>query len=129
MRVELFDPEVRANPYPGFNALREDGSGVAKDAMIPGVWTITRFSDVSSAYRDERFSSQTFWQAPGRDLDWSNASDMEFAHLVSRSLLFADPPQHPRLRSLVHKVFTPRRRADACAHPISGHDAAGHARR
>lgn len=108
MRVNLFDPEMLANPYPAFNALREDGSGVARDVILPGIWTITRFIDVSAAYRDERFSSQTFWEVPGRQLDRSNAIDMAFANLVSRSMLFADPPQHPRLRSLVRKVFTPR---------------------
>jgi len=107
--VDPFDPTFKANPYPTYARLRS--TAPVHRVTLPdgrGVWLVSRYDDVASVLRDERFAK-----------DWRNAPLAEqLAHLspVSKELaklqignfLFLDPPDHQRLRALVSKAFTPR---------------------
>jgi cytochrome P450 len=107
-RVELFDPDFKANPYPTYARLRSEAP-VYRVALPDGrgVWLVTRYEDVSAVLKDERFVK-----------DWRNAMTPEqLAQMppipevmkpLSRNMLDTDPPDHERLRSLVQKAFTPR---------------------
>jgi cytochrome P450 len=107
-RVELFDPDFKANPYPTYARLRSEAP-VHRVALPDGrgVWLVTRYEDVSAVLKDERFVK-----------DWRNAMTPEqLAQMppipevmkpLSRNMLDTDPPDHERLRSLVQKAFTPR---------------------
>ncbi len=107
-RVDLFDPEFKANPYPAYAGLRSEGP-VHRMALPDGrgVWLVTRYEDVSAVLKDERFMK-----------DWRNAMTPEqLAQIppipevmkpLTRNMLDTDPPDHERLRSLVQKAFTPR---------------------
>jgi cytochrome P450 len=107
-RVDLFDPEFKANPYPAYAGLRSEGP-VHRVALPDGrgVWLVTRYEDVSAVLKDERFMK-----------DWRNAMTPEqLAQIppipevmkpLTRNMLDTDPPDHERLRSLVQKAFTPR---------------------
>ncbi len=65
-----------------------------------GFWALSRWEDVASAHKDlAAFSSRE-----GTDLHFlSDPGTIEY-----RMILFMDPPEHDRLRSLVSRVFTPR---------------------
>jgi cytochrome P450 len=113
-RVDLFDPTFTANPYPTYAQLRSYAP-VHRVTLPDGrrVWLVTRYDDVASVLKDERFAK-----------DWRNAPPPEqlapeqLAHLYPASkelaklqignFLFVDPPDHKRLRVLVSKAFTPR---------------------
>ena len=101
---DLLAPEVLANPYPLFRQLSERDP-VHWSARWGG-WILTRYADVSAALTDRRLSSDAFTpfrerlQAPERER-WS----MIF-RLLAPSMVYRDPPEHTRLRTLVTKVFT-----------------------
>jgi len=107
-RVDLFDPDFKANPYPAYARLRSEAP--VHRVTLPdgrGVWLVTRYEDVSAVLKDERFVK-----------DWRNAMTPEqLAQIppipevmkpLTRNMLDTDPPDHERLRSLVQKAFTPR---------------------
>jgi cytochrome P450 len=83
-----------------------------------GVMVLSRHEHVAAVLRDPTFGSDErkadrslvhlgvldrFFAAPAVD------EPAEFLELFRRLMLFTDPPDHTRLRSLVSKAFTPRR--------------------
>ena len=109
MSDELFlsivtDPETVADPYPRLRELRET-SPVHK-VGFSNLWVLTRFEDCRSVLRDGRFGTakagdETPSLMPGAV--YNQDPDRE------RSMLFLNPPEHTRLRSLVSEAFTPER--------------------
>ena len=54
--VDLFDPVFKANPYPTYARLRSDAP--IHPVTLPtgqGMWLVTRYEDVSTVLKDERF--------------------------------------------------------------------------
>lgn len=103
----LKDPEVRRDPYPSYNAIREIGPLVQApyDTLLA-----TRHAEVFTVLRDARFSSNARHQANHEQFralaQQVGLGDLE--ELFERVMLFADPPDHTRLRRIVGKAFTPR---------------------
>jgi len=94
-----FPEEYRADPYPLYDWIREnDPVHRAPD----GNWVLVRYADASAVLRDPRFSNNPEWLGP----DAVNASSVRV--VGSRVMMFLDPPDHTRLRSLVSTAFTPR---------------------
>jgi pimeloyl-[acyl-carrier protein] synthase len=92
-----FLPEVREDPYPQYQALRE-ADPVHRSPFL-NMWVLTRYEDVALVLRDQRFSADR--------TKWEGFQALEGFQPV-RSLLSLDPPDHTRLRTLVTKAFTPR---------------------
>src|SRR5258707_3387961 len=95
-------PEFRLNPYPTYHRLRAEDP-VHSSTLLPGTWVLSRYADVMMVLRDARFGradAEAFWLervGPGP------------AHnVITKWMLFRDPPDHTRLRTLVSKAFTPR---------------------
>ena len=97
------DPAVIADPYPLLRELRET-SPVHKTGFSD-FWILTRFEDCRAALRDQRLGSPE----PGDEAPSLLASSRERRPGGPRSLLFLNPPDHTRIRSLVSRAFTPRR--------------------
>ncbi|MFN2606930.1 MAG: cytochrome P450 [Acidimicrobiales bacterium] len=94
-----FPAEYRADPYPLYDWIREnDPVHRAPD----GNWVLVRYADAAAVLRDARFSNNPEWLGP----DAVNASTVRV--VGSRVMMFLDPPDHTRLRSLVTKAFTPK---------------------
>lgn len=66
-----------------------------------GFWSLTRYDDVLLALRDPRFGRKAFADLLGK------ADEGQGRAAPDPSLLFLDPPEHTRLRSLVNKAFVP----------------------
>jgi pimeloyl-[acyl-carrier protein] synthase len=102
--MNLFTPDFLADPYPIYAALRASAP-VAWCAPIQH-WLVTGSDAVHEVLHDaERFSSSraaSFIPADER------LSFSPFLERFARWMLFQDPPQHTRIRSLVTKTFTPR---------------------
>lgn len=103
--ADLVTPEVIANPYPAYAALRADspvagyadhppGTVPGRDAPTPA-WALLAHAHVVAAARDHRtFSSADFQQGTSAP---------------TLMLVNHDPPEHARLRRLVSRAFTPKR--------------------
>ncbi len=101
MAVQLtynpFLPEVRADPYPTYQALRE-ADPVHRSPFLP-MWVLTRYEHVALVLKDASLSADRT-----RFEGFDPPEDFE----VHQSMLTLDPPQHTRLRGLVNRAFTPR---------------------
>jgi len=106
--LNLQRDEIRANPYPFYEKLRNEDP-VHWDEEL-GLWVLTRYADIDSLYTDERFSRA---QGLMRGFDRLPASEQEIAapvyHSFSKTVFYADPPYHTHLRGLMNHAFTPRR--------------------
>lgn len=77
---------------------------------LPGgqsAWLITRYDDVLAALKDARLvkdRTQALTPVQASKQPWVPA----FFRPLTRNMLDLDPPDHTRLRALVHKAFTPR---------------------
>ncbi len=103
----LFEPEVRANPYPFYARLRrEDPVHWDEENRF---WVLTRFEDIEVMYGDERFSRA---QGLRRGFERLAPNDQSISEPVydsfAKTMFYADPPEHTRLRGLVNSAFTPR---------------------
>ncbi len=106
---DLFSRAFKANPFPTFAIMRE------ADPIYPHlapngttIWYITRYEDVIACLRDNEHFVKDIRQAlPPEQLTPARRTTMH--QLINENMLFADPPDHTRLRALVSQAFTPRR--------------------
>jgi cytochrome P450 len=101
------DPEVRADPYPAYARIRAMGDLVQTTF---GDYLVTRYADAFTVLRDARFSSNGRHQ-PNHEQVTQLAEAIglkDLQDLFDRLMLFADPPDHTRLRRIIGKAFTPR---------------------
>jgi cytochrome P450 len=103
-------PEVRADPYPYYAALRRESP---VHQIVPGLpyYTVTRHADVLFALQHPEIFSSTGIQGLARSTTAGAGTNVVGSHrLFESSMLIAvDPPHHTRLRRLVNRGFTPRR--------------------
>src|SRR5436190_4730267 len=70
-------------------------------------WALSRYADVEAAHREPA----TFVSSHGTVLEMMSAE-----RIPTGMMIFNDPPEHTRLRSLVSRAFTPRRVAGLESH-------------
>lgn len=97
-----FSPEFKADPYPVYAELREQGV-VRSEPM--GLYAVSRYDDVSFVLKNPRLFSSA---AMGAATMMGGGQEAMRAPTVINS----DPPDHARLRNLVNRAFTPRMVAD-----------------
>src|SRR6266545_3031991 len=106
--LNLQREEIRANPYPFYEQLRNQDP-IRWDEEL-GFWVLTRYADIDSLYTDERFSRA---QGLMRGFQRLSESEQQIAEPVyqsfSKTVFYADPPYHTHLRGLMNHAFTPRR--------------------
>lgn len=106
-QVNIVSSQFKANPFPFFASLRT--SQPVYRTTLPDktpVWLVTRYEDVAAFLKDERFTKKrrTAMTAEQiRKLPWAPP----MFRPLERNMLNLDPPDHTRLRGLVHKAFTP----------------------
>jgi cytochrome P450 len=97
----VFDPfsdDFFNSPYDTYRRMREEAP-VYYDEKYD-FYALTRHEDVAAAYRDH----ETYSSARGADLATVRSPEPP----SPKSIIFMDPPDHRRMRSLLNKVFTPR---------------------
>jgi cytochrome P450 len=100
MQFDPRDPTFRLDPYPTYALLRDH----APIYYWPdwAIWFVSTHADCATLLRDPRLGREELGMAalpPSQ-----SALDM----MMSNWMLLRDPPDHTRLRGLVHKAFTPR---------------------
>ncbi|MEP7292585.1 MAG: cytochrome P450, partial [Chloroflexota bacterium] len=100
------------NPHPTLARMREVAPIYHLRHMEFGSypWLVTRYEDSIRLLNDERFTKDDA-RIPrqGQPSGEKSADDlmMEGAAAINRHMLTLDPPDHTRLRGLIHKAFTP----------------------
>jgi cytochrome P450 len=93
-----FDTEIDTDPYDTWRRMRDDAPLYRNDRY--DFWALSRFADVEAAHRD----AKTFCSGHGTVLELMQAEPF-----TNGQMIFLDPPDHTRLRTLVSRAFTPRR--------------------
>ncbi len=98
----LAHPRFKANPYPFYARMRQEHPVFQASVPVIGRgWFVTRYEDVVSVAKDDRFS---------RDILPLVRWLPRFVRVpLTRQMLSQDPPDHTRLRKLVSQAFTPTR--------------------
>ena len=103
--VELVaTPEGRADPYSRYAALRSHAP-VHHSAI--GFWVLTRFDDCQRVLRDPRVGKDFSGAARALGLSEEQQAEQAAFRDDHSNMLFADPPDHTRLRGLATRAFTP----------------------
>jgi cytochrome P450 PksS len=105
-QIDLQTAAFRADPYPTYAQLRREAP-VCR-AKVPGfggeAWLVTRYDDVVAALKDARLSSDMIaLRADSPRARWIPRS----FRILAKTMVTMDDPDHARLRTLVHKGFTP----------------------
>lgn len=111
----LFDPlspDFKRDPYPTYERLRTTAPIFYADDQR--MWFVSAYEDVAALLRDRRFgrSMEHILSRAELGLPPKNPKYAPFTRLSENSMFDKEPPDHTRLRALVHKVFTPRRVED-----------------
>jgi cytochrome P450 len=93
-----FDVDLDTDPYETWRRLRDDAPVYWNERF--GFYALSRFADVEAAHRDP----STYSSRHGTVLELMSAERDRTGMMI-----FLDPPDHTRLRTLVSRAFTPRR--------------------
>ena len=96
--TDLAKPHFKANPYPFYARLRAEAPVCRTKFLGSRTWLVTRYRDVLMLLKDDRFV---------KDLPSKTRWIHFVAGPITRHMLNTDAPDHTRLRTLVHKAFTP----------------------
>ncbi|MDW8212238.1 MAG: cytochrome P450 [Roseiflexaceae bacterium] len=98
---ELWSPAAIENPYPIYDYWR----ATQPIRWTGSDWQMFRYADVQALLRDPRLGADQFQVDP----QWLAATGLApLFETRAKMMLFTDPPDHTRLRTLVHRAFTPR---------------------
>lgn len=98
MQFDIRNPEFRADPYPFLEMLRENAPVFYWEEW--GIWFLTRYEECNTLLRDNRLGQGEMTAFPD--------AERALWEMMANWMLIKDPPDHTRLRGLVHKAFTPR---------------------
>jgi len=95
VRFDPYSPEMDADPFPTYRALRDEAPCFYSEEA--SMWVLTRHDDIVAALNDWR----TFSSAQGNLMD-------ELPNRAGATLGTTDPPRHNRLRGLIQHAFARR---------------------
>jgi cytochrome P450 len=110
-RLNPFLPEVIADPYPIYRHYRETDPihwGLTSNSRLDGTWYLFRYQDVTAVLDSPNFGREA------QKVRGDNAGSpvppafRGLSSMVNNWMVFRDPPNHTRLKTLVNKVFSPR---------------------
>ncbi|HEY8211128.1 MAG TPA: cytochrome P450 [Myxococcaceae bacterium] len=106
--ADLASPAFRENPWPYYAQLRKQTPvHTMTFADRKPAWLILRHADVAHALKDPRLAKNPFKALSPEERKKAVPWTPGFLKPLTMSMLDQDPPDHTRLRGLVHKAFTP----------------------
>jgi cytochrome P450 len=99
--LRAFRPQVQERLYDFYEELRS-ADDLFQDRHLDA-WVATGHAVVSSAAGDPRLSSVRY-----PDIAAVSEELRPLARVLSRQMLYSDAPDHPRLRALISRAFTPK---------------------
>lgn len=106
---DIWAPEHRANPHPLYARMRREAPVYRTVSQVTGkpVWFFTRYDDCVAVLKDSRFGKEIDKAHTPEPAAGESVAPDELA-VANRNMLSIDPPDHTRLRGLVHRAFTPQ---------------------
>ncbi|WP_370964531.1 cytochrome P450 [Amycolatopsis sp. cg9] len=100
----LFTPEGRIDPHARYRRLRE-AAPVHRSTL--GTWVVSRYDDANAALRAKRVGKDVHTFMAGRFTgEWERHPALV---KLGSTMLWANPPEHTRLRRIVNRAFTSKR--------------------
>ena len=98
-------PEFLSDPYPLYHRMRLEAPVYWSERF--NAWILTRYAEVKHALHDSRLNAGQRISALMSQLPKSIQSELRplYEHLT-KWIVYTDPPNHTRLRTLVGKAFT-----------------------
>lgn len=105
---DLLSADATENPYPLFDRMRQ--ADPIHWSRRHRTWILSRYEDVSAAFRDPRFASDRISGYRAAKLSDAQANPQLQAafDVLADWMVFKDGEDHTRLRRLVRQAFTPR---------------------
>lgn len=94
------------DPHPVYHHLRSADPVHFSDFI--GAWILTRYDDVRAAANDPGFSSARAHYYMDQLPATARERLRPLGHQLALWLIHMDPPDHTRVRALVHKAFVPQ---------------------
>lgn len=104
--TDLLEPTLTQNPFGYFERLR-DHAPVHWNGRHKA-WIISRYDDVANGFRDPRLKSNRIKPQREKVPADQAATVGRTLKILESWMVFQDDPEHRRLRSIVHKAFTPQ---------------------
>ncbi|PQD99670.1 cytochrome P450 family protein [Mycolicibacterium parafortuitum] len=108
-RTNLGTRQMLDDPYARFAELRADQpvSWATAKGLLQGNggYLLTRHDDVMFIHSDDRFSTDVVKHSPAGKFILLLPPSLR---MLAQTMVFKDDPDHKRLRTLVHKAFTPK---------------------
>ncbi|MET0824943.1 MAG: cytochrome P450 [Acidimicrobiales bacterium] len=98
LRWDPFDIAIDTDPYDTWRRMRDEAPVYRHEEL--DFYALSRYQDVEDAHRDPA----TYSSSHGTVLEFMSAN-----RYPNGMMIFLDPPDHTKLRSLVSRAFTPRR--------------------
>ncbi len=110
-RYDIWNVATRANPQALYEQMRREDPVYCAIGPVTkrNFWFFTRYQDCVAVLKDPRFGKEFYKHLSQEQIIGNGFGDNNDAYnVVNRHLLNLDPPDHTRLRGLIHKAFTPR---------------------
>lgn len=109
-KYKLWDTSMRRNPQAIYAQMREHDPVYPATGPVSGnrFWFFTRYHDVQAVLKDPRFGKDPRNLPTEVGKRFIAAEPDPIFEAINRHMLNLDPPDHTRLRALVHKAFTPK---------------------
>ncbi|MEM7115633.1 MAG: cytochrome P450 [Chloroflexota bacterium] len=107
---DLFSRTFKVDPHPTFAQMRHEDpvySHIAPNGLR--IWYITRYDDIVTVLRNNDWVVKNIENTVPEPASLPQKPGHAVLRLINQNMLFADPPDHTRLRALVTQAFTPRR--------------------
>ena len=106
-----FDPAFQQDRYAVYRRILDEAP-IHRSPL--GGWVLARYSDVQTVLRMPSMTTRALMSAEEREAVlraqdmWEQWTSSDLPGFIDAVLLFRDPPEHTRLRSLMGTVFTPK---------------------
>jgi cytochrome P450 len=104
--LDLASSELLSDPYPYFARLLENDPVHWSDTHR--AWLVTRYADVAIGLRHPSLSADRVTPMIERSVEEEGSGFRMAMQILSKWMVFNDPPDHRRLRGVFHDAFTPR---------------------
>ncbi len=100
--IQMFGPQMRENPYPVYEHLRNNDPVLWHEGLQ--AWVLTRYQDVAAGLHDPRLTSERVKYLQ----QTAGVSELKpFFDFLGDRMIFCDGPKHTRLRGLLTRSFIP----------------------